>query len=498
MSFSDKRAQFSIFLFFADADESKEMKGAFVEAGYESFVFADQDTLIERIREAAPHVIVFSPEALQFSLSEFVEKVLEVNSEIQFAIVASSSQADSLSEYREYNFVALIPAGEKLPLRTVWAVDQVCENLYRIYQNETLLNQYDDLKQDFKKIKEEISDIERQKQQLERQTAQVKEVSLAEKMRVYQGAQSKDDYLAVFLQHLPCHAIYFKFLPTVNSFVATASQKLEIESIKGVGSRLTGDEVKSLVEDLEAGRLPASLTELMSEGLKVPRYYSQPVPVHRGLDGLLVFWGDADFHYRDIENDFLIFHMLYQQAHLIKRNEGFDIYDPVTELYNRNFFLKKMDEEIARARRLEKAVSVVRLSVDHLTEMDQSFGRNNRDLILRTIGSIIKKTSRVNDFSCRTEDNEFSLILPHCARKGAALRAERLRRIIEGHTFAINDLKITVSCGVSEYPTLSTGASDLEVSAGKALEFIVSRGGNKVCLFKPVQEFKPDFEVPPI
>jgi GGDEF domain-containing protein len=70
--------------------------------------------------------------------------------------------------------------------------------------------------------------------------------------------------------------------------------------------------------------------------------------------------------------------------------------------------------------------------------------------------------------------------------------------MIEGHAFAISDLKITISCGVSEYPSLSTGATDLETSAGKALEFITSRGGNKVCLFKPVTEFKPDFEVPPI
>jgi diguanylate cyclase (GGDEF)-like protein len=160
--------------------------------------------------------------------------------------------------------------------------------------------------------------------------------------------------------------------------------------------------------------------------------------------------------------------------------------------------LRKLEEEIARARRLENAVSVVRISVDHLNEIEQSFGRSNRDVILRTIASIAKKTSRVNDIACRTEDNEFYLIIPHCARKGAALRAERLRRIIEGHAFAINDLKVTISCGVSEYPSLSKGASDLEASASQALEFISNRGGNKVCLFKPKQEFKPDFEVPPM
>jgi diguanylate cyclase (GGDEF)-like protein len=491
MSFREHRSQFTVFLFFPTPDQNKEMKGAFVEAGYESFLFADQDLLVQRVKEAAPHVILFSPDALQSPLSDFVSQILESNPEVQFACVAPAAQADTLNEYREYNFAALIPTGEQLPVRTVWAIDQICENLYRTYQNEELLNRTE-------RLQEQANGFQSQMALLESQKAQAEEVSLAEKLRLYQEAQSKDDYLAVFLRHLPCHAIFFKFLPTVNSFVATVSQRLEIESIKGIGSRLTTEEAETLMDDLKAGRIPSALAELMKEGLRVPLYFVRPVTVHQGLDGLMIFWGDRNFRFEEIENDFLIFHLLYQQAHLIKRSESFDVNDPVTELYNRNFFIKKLEEEIHRARRLEKAVSVICMSVDHLAEMEQSFGRNNRDLILRTIASIIKKTSRVNDMSFRTEDNEFSLILPHCARKGAALRAERLRRIIEGHAFAINDLKVTVSCGVSEYPSLSTGANDLEASAGKALEFIASRGGNKVCLFKPQQEFKPDFEVPPM
>jgi diguanylate cyclase (GGDEF)-like protein len=491
VNFRDLRSQFTIFIFFPTTDDNTEIKGAFVEAGYDSFVFMDQEQMISRIQEAAPHVVLFSVDALQSSMSEFVEKVLGANSEVQLICVASTAQTETLNEYREYNLAGFVPLGEQLPLRTVWMADQVCEVLYRTYQNEQLLTQSE-------QSKTEIQQLQNQMQQLEHRRPIEKEVSLSEKMKAYQEAHSKDDYVAFFLKSLPCKAIYFKFLPTVSSFVATFAHGLEIESIKGVGSRLSAEEAKDLLENLNSGKLPQALDELMREGMRVSEYESRVVPVHQALDGLFIFWDGPGFHFEQIENDFLIFHLLYQQAHLLKRTENFDIYDSVTELYNRNFFVKRLEEEIARARRLEKAVSVVRLSVDHLTEIEQSFGRSNRDLILRTIASIVKKTSRINDLSCRTEDNEISLILPHCARKGAALRAERLRRIIEAHAFAINDLKVTVSCGVSEYPSLSTGASDLEVSAGKALEFIMSRGGNKVCLFKPVTEFKPDFEVPPM
>ncbi|MGZ5279108.1 MAG: GGDEF domain-containing protein, partial [Pseudobdellovibrionaceae bacterium] len=399
----------------------------------------------------------------------------------------------------EYNFAALIPQGPQLPIRAVWELDQVCQNLYRLNQNESLLDERTQLKAELQEAKNQTQQANKQFIALQAQKqAPPPEVSLSHKMEIYEGASSKEDYLQIFLKQLPCLGIFFKFLPTVNSFVATFAKGLEIEAIKGVGSRLRPDEVENLLPQLQSGQLPQAVNELMHEGLKVPKFFFKPVMVHRGLDGLLVFWKNDSFDMREIENSFLIFHLLYQQAHLIKRNEGFDIYDPITELYNRTFFIKKLEEEIARARRIEKAISVVRMSIDHFVEIEQSFGRSNRDLILRTIASIVKKTSRVNDMTCRTEDNEISLILPHCARKGAALRAERLRRIIEGHSFGVNDLKITISCGVSEYPSLSSGASDLEASASKALEFIVSRGGNKVCLFKPIEEFKPDFEVPPM
>jgi diguanylate cyclase (GGDEF)-like protein len=495
MNLKDLRSQFSVFIFFPTSDENTEMKGALIEAGYESFLFVDQVTMISRIKDAAPHVVLFSPDALQDSLSEFVTQVLEINAEVQFVCVAPAEQSDTLNEYREYNFAAMVPQGPQVAVRSVWALDQVCQNLYRLYQNERLLDERTKLKTDLVQMQGKLKEAAVQKP-----TAPVTQIefSLAEKIRSFQGAHSKDEYLQAFLKQIPCMAIFFKFLPTVNSFVATYAKGLEIESIKGVGSRLKPEELEQLIPTLQAGKLPAALNELMQEGLKVKKYFSRPVMVHRGLDGLLIFWGNENFHIQAIENQFMLFLLLYQQAHLIKRNEGFDIYDPVTELYNRNYFVQKLEEEIARARRIQKPVSVVRLSVDHFVEIEQSYGRSNRDLLMRTMASIVKKTSRVNDLSCRTEDNEFSLILPHCARKGAALRAERLRRIIEGHSFGVSDLKVTISCGVSEYPSLSSGAADLESSASKALEFIVSRGGNKVCLFKPVDEFKPDFEVPPM
>ncbi len=476
-------------------DLNTEMKAECAAAGYDSYVFMDQSTLIERVRQAAPHVVLFSPEALLSPLSDFVARVLEISSEIQLICVGGGSQTQALQEYRPYNLEAVVPEGLYMVMRAIWALDSVCEKLFRVYQNEQLLLQNEQVESTVSELKQKNIEQKRELSALEEYKKQAHQSSVREKINAYQKALAKDDFVQTFLEQLPCNAIYFKWLPSVVSFVATCSKGLDIESLKGVGSRMTLEESRSVNEFLESGKLPEALNELMQAGLNIKNYFSQLIPVYHGFDGLIVFWGDENFHFEQIENDFLVFRMLYQQAHLIKRSEQLDIYDPVTELYNRNYFYQKLDEEVARARRLRKPVAVIRMAVDHFIELEQVFGKNNRDLILRTIASIIKRSSRVNDYSCRTAENEFSLVLPHCHRRGAALRAERLRRIIENHSFSIGDAKITVACGVSEYPTLCPGASELDASAGQALDFMIGKGGNKVCLFKPTESFNPDFQV---
>ena len=91
--------------------------------------------------------------------------------------------------------------------------------------------------------------------------------------------------------------------------------------------------------------------------------------------------------------------------------------------------------------------------------------------------------------------NEMAMILPHCSKKGAAIRAERLRRIVEGTTFMENGMKVSISLGVSEYPSLCDSAKTLDETATKALTHILDKGGNKICLYKAPDSHHPEFEV---
>lgn len=502
MSFAELRSKFTIFIFLSELDLSAELKHAFVSSGYETFMFLDQEILVERIPQAAPHIVLFSPDVLSSSLSDFFQAVLEVNSEVQFICIANNAEAKALADYRDFGLAHTLSHGDYLPERALWAVDSVCEKLALSYQNESLLANQVQLQNEAQQARAQ-ADVQLMMAQVKLEESS-QALDLQKVLERFQISSSKEDLASQFLQwvaekipnqNLRC--VFFKFLPTVMSFVATQGLHIDLERTRGVGAKLTAEESRSLTTLLLQRTLPGSLSQLMDEGFGVDACISFPLMLRQQVEGIFVLWGIDEAELSpSLWQEFQVFQLCYQNAHYLRKSESLDILDPVTDLFNHAYFYKKLEEEIARARRLAQAVALVKLSLDSFDELESKLGVSNRDLILRSIAALIKKTSRVNDFACRTGEDEITLLLPHCSRKGAALRGERLRRAIESHSFAINGVHVTVSCGVSEYPTLARSGDELDKTTTQALDFIRSRGGNKVCLFRPAEDFKPDFEVP--
>ena len=172
-----------------------------------------------------------------------------------------------------------------------------------------------------------------------------------------------------------------------------------------------------------------------------------------------------------------------------------DVEDPLTGFYNQLFYKRILDKEIDRSKRTFAPLAVIKIAVDSFREIEISQGRAFCDEVIRKVSDVVKKTSRIPDYICRTGENEFSVILTNCNRKGAALRSERLRQLLKLESFSKTGLEITVSQGISEYPTLTKSAEALNDSARKALDFIITKGGDKICIFKAPTDHKPDFQV---
>jgi diguanylate cyclase (GGDEF)-like protein len=494
--------KFSIYILCSDVDRGVSIKAALFQEGYDAYLFSDGEALYGRLESAPPHLIVLAFGSLEVPLEEFVQHIVNINSEIRFLPLWPITEVQNILGYREFNFSAPVVEGEGWLPRLVWSADEICKSLYYVYQNEQVYSLMESSNQESERLRQEMA-------LAERRAEGSMGVILSQATFAYQDVKTKEDVLSIFLRELnqkmlsrnkKVSAVYFRYLPTVQSFVVLQALGVDLDQIKGIGGRLTLAEGENPNQAFVHGGAPEQLKNLMSEGFHVHNCVYKSIIANGELDGFFAAWcAEGELFPEEIENEFALFVLMYERCHLIRKLNSIDLADTVTEMYGHQYYLKHLAEEVTRARRLRKPVTVLRMSIDYLTELSQSLsrstGRSGKDAILRTISSVMLKTARVNDISCRTGENEFTIILPHAPQKGALIRAERLRRLIEMQAQKVFGLSISMSAGVSEYPSHCSSAEDLDKAATKALDFVFKQGGNKVCLYQPESSFAPDFDI---
>lgn len=159
------------------------------------------------------------------------------------------------------------------------------------------------------------------------------------------------------------------------------------------------------------------------------------------------------------------------------------ISDPLTGIYNHNFFYKRLDEEFDRASRYGMPLSVVMMDIDNFKKINDTFGHRVGDKVLKKIADILKRSVRKSDMIARYGGEEFAEILTYTQKNGAAEEAERLRSLISELSFKDEgiDLKVTLSLGVAEYnPDNTADSGELVNRADKALYKAKNAGKNRV------------------
>ena len=459
------------------------------------------DSLVERLKSDPCHILVFTLGSLAVTLEDFVRGILLVAPEIRFVPVVNPADLASVLAYREFNFSPPVRLDEAMTPNLNWTIDGVCKTLYLTYQNEQILETSEQMAIEKKQLQTEL-------QLKSLAPAGLNVQSLMEEIQVYDGLTSKPDLIIGFLSHLSkkllqnnisFKSIYFKYMPTVQSFVVLHAMGHNESALQGLGGKLSPDEIKDLSAIFRLGKIPEQIQLLLEQGLKVNDFQSQPLFLSGILDGFFVFWSDTTrLESTGFSTQFLIFKMVLEKVHLQRQIQGMDVPDPLTNLLGKVSFHQSLKEEISRARRLQKGVSVVRIAVDELEKIEAQWGAAARDQALQILATLTVNTSRTNDRVFRTGSNEVSVVLPHTGRKGATLKAERLRRWTEKSFYQSAGQAWTVSCGVAEYPSHCSSAEDLENCSLGALEHVRGKSTNKVCLFQAPAEFKPEFEAPSI
>jgi len=162
--------------------------------------------------------------------------------------------------------------------------------------------------------------------------------------------------------------------------------------------------------------------------------------------------------------------------------EEMSIRDGLTKLYNHRHFYNRLEEEFSRATRYNLPLSLVFFDIDGFKRINDTYGHNNGDKVLKQIGSLMKSVARESDIAARYGGEEFAILLPNTTAAGALDVANRLCSIISDHSFEhLDNEQITISAGISTYHGQSIKSHDQLVrNADEAMYNAKKQGKNQV------------------
>lgn len=489
MNIREYAQQFSVVVLSSDLELGPKIKLSLAHAKYETYFLDSESALFERLEQLIPHVIVFTTSTLRSTLTEFVGKINQASHEILMIVVDSTQDFQINSEYINYGIVDILPEKiSQVEQRVLWSVDRACEKLYLTYQNEEL----------YERLKKSTTAANSKLPEPQAPSPQRPSINVPEFLSSFQSASSSDELIQAMVGQMPhSKVIYLKYIQAVQSFASFHSNFRRAEEIQSIGCQLKPAEADQVATQMSLGFVPPSLKELAQKAFSFSQPVFWPLQIELGkMEGVLVSEGSVGAAEKeDGLNRWSLFILAYKNFILNKSREMLEIIDPETESYNEKFYYKKIEEEFIRAKRTQQPLALLKLSLDDEAEITKTLGEATRSNIFKKLVQLITKTSRSHDFTCRTAANEFSLILPYCEKKGAEIRAERLRRLFESQSLSENGLKMTISIGASEYPDLCNSFQKLDETAQKAMQFIQSKGGNRLCFYKAPQGHVVDFTV---
>jgi diguanylate cyclase len=158
--------------------------------------------------------------------------------------------------------------------------------------------------------------------------------------------------------------------------------------------------------------------------------------------------------------------------------------DPLTGIYNRRAYDRRIFEETQRYQRYQRAFSLLIFDVDHFKRVNDLYGHSVGDMCLKEIVHRIKPVLRKSDFIARYGGEEFAVIVPETRSEGAMDVAEKLRQTIEATKFIYkaDSVAITVSVGVTEIMPADKTQEDIFTRADRALYSAKQSGRNRVAV----------------
>lgn len=173
------------------------------------------------------------------------------------------------------------------------------------------------------------------------------------------------------------------------------------------------------------------------------------------------------------------------------------IHDGLTSLYNHSHFEKRLESEVARARRHGRSCGLLMVDIDDFKRINDSYGHETGNEVLRQIARLLSATVRNVDLVARVQEveaspmvaryggDEFEIVFPDTSKVGLQAAAERILQGLAKEQFFHNGKPIQVgfSLGGAVFPDDAPDARELALRADEALYAAKRSGKNRFCLY---------------
>jgi len=174
--------------------------------------------------------------------------------------------------------------------------------------------------------------------------------------------------------------------------------------------------------------------------------------------------------------------LVLERVQLMERLRIQSITDPLTGLFNHRHLKRCLVQEVHRAKRYDKPVSLLLMDVDDFKLVNDRHGHTFGDRVLRAIGQRTQAQLRLTDILARYGGEEFAVILPETPLESAVVAGERVRRAIASSPVEHGDkeVEVTISVGAAAYPSGAADWDTLLAAADRALYRAKENGKNLV------------------
>ncbi len=148
--------------------------------------------------------------------------------------------------------------------------------------------------------------------------------------------------------------------------------------------------------------------------------------------------------------------LAFENVRLFQKTRELSITDDVTPLYNFRFFHQILDRELKLVERYRSVLSLIFVDLDRFKPINDQWGHLRGSRVLREVGFLLRAAVRETDYPARYGGDEFVVILPQTDGQSARFLAEKLRTMVEEHTFLQEEginARLGVSLGIATYPT---------------------------------------------